>query len=67
MCKKLIWFAGIVLLLSTIPPVSQAQVVNLAPLNNSFEEQDDVFDWGSIHHTHASVDMRGLDFWRLFG
>ncbi len=44
--KKLIWFAGVVLLLSTIPPASQAQVVNLAPLNNSFEEEDDVFDWG---------------------
>jgi len=47
MCKKtVLWVLGAVLCLAAIPPVSLAQVANLADLNNSFEEEVDFFNGG---------------------
>jgi regulation of enolase protein 1 (concanavalin A-like superfamily) len=62
MCKKtVLWVLGAVLCLAAIPPVSLSQVVNLAALNNSFEEDDDFFngDWGGGWVTWNPVEGNG--------
>jgi len=46
--KSIVWVLGTAMFIAVIPSISVAQVVNLADLNNSFEEVDDFFngDWG---------------------